>query len=275
MGKDFWSHWSDGKAEVNGYDLPQPRYGQLRKGYAALIYVTEPFSRSKAVKVDRYDASNADHFIALKLNLVKRFQTGIYDYGIMSSIFTDPTRRFQTVKSTFSSQEWCGQVFEKLIVGRDQSILTIDSYFEGESATQQFKGPIDIEDAFWIQARGLDSGGPGTALTPKTILGSATLRRLAHIKAVTYTTTSSWSQVHTLQTPAGLFSVKAMMWRRQDGKTCQLHVETQRPFRIIGWECSDGEKARMTGSKRLPYWNQSRLADEALLKEIGLPTPRR
>ncbi len=32
--QDFWKHWGDGKAELNGYVLKQPRYGALRTGTA-------------------------------------------------------------------------------------------------------------------------------------------------------------------------------------------------------------------------------------------------
>jgi hypothetical protein len=28
--QSFWTHWGDGKAEINGYTLQQPRYGELR-----------------------------------------------------------------------------------------------------------------------------------------------------------------------------------------------------------------------------------------------------
>ena len=75
----FWRYWSDSKAELNGYRFVQPRYGQLREGRAVLVFVTEPFSRSKKVKVDRYDRNNPDHTMVLNLNDVRKFQTGVYD----------------------------------------------------------------------------------------------------------------------------------------------------------------------------------------------------
>ena len=36
----FWAHWGDGRAEMNGYRLIQPRYGAPRTGTALLIFVT-------------------------------------------------------------------------------------------------------------------------------------------------------------------------------------------------------------------------------------------
>ncbi|HYB53727.1 MAG TPA: hypothetical protein VEG84_07665, partial [Thermoanaerobaculia bacterium] len=34
FGDPFWKYWGDGKAELAGYDLTFPRYGQLRRGIA-------------------------------------------------------------------------------------------------------------------------------------------------------------------------------------------------------------------------------------------------
>ena len=58
--QDFWKHWGDGKAELNGYALKQPRYGALRDGTAVLVFVTEDFSDSLRVKADpgRHPASD-------------------------------------------------------------------------------------------------------------------------------------------------------------------------------------------------------------------------
>jgi len=42
----FWKLWGDGRGEVSSYDLTFPRYGELRKGTAVLIFVTESFSNT-------------------------------------------------------------------------------------------------------------------------------------------------------------------------------------------------------------------------------------
>jgi hypothetical protein len=65
------------------------------------IHVTEPFSRSKHVKLIDPSTSPGDAIDVLKLNLVRDFQTGIYDCDVRVSLFT-------------SSTEWCGQVYEEL-----------------------------------------------------------------------------------------------------------------------------------------------------------------
>ena len=267
----FWQTWSDGRAEVSGYSLSVNRYGQQRQGQAILIFVTEPFSISKQVKVDRYDAANPDHTIALKLNLIKRFRTGVYDYALMTSVFTIPQEAFRTIKGTFSSQEWCGQVFENLSNTRGQGRLQVDSYFEGESGVQTFNEAVELEDALWIQARGLASGGPGHTMLTTRRIRSAAHRRLNHQSAVLSPLKTSWSGPHTYQVPMGSLRVRTIRWQRTPNIECALHIEVSVPHRIVGWTCSDGEDARLTGSQRMPYWNQARLGDERLLRGLGLP----
>src|SRR5438105_143676 len=73
--------WSDGRAELDGYRLTQPRYGELRKGTAVLIFVKEDFSETARVKADPGRHPPEDVFPVLKLNFVKDFQTGVYDYN--------------------------------------------------------------------------------------------------------------------------------------------------------------------------------------------------
>ena len=87
FGAEFDQHWSDNKAEIAGYDLVTPRYGQLRKGTAVAIFVTEPFSNSARVKADPGEHSPDDEFPVLKLNLVEDYPTGVYDYNLMTSVF--------------------------------------------------------------------------------------------------------------------------------------------------------------------------------------------
>src|ERR1700704_6625736 len=83
----FWKTWGDGQAELAGYDLTYPRYGELRKGVAVTIFVSETFSNQFRVKADEGKHPASDQFPVMKLNLVQDFQTGIYDYNNMTSAF--------------------------------------------------------------------------------------------------------------------------------------------------------------------------------------------
>lgn len=269
----FWAHWSDGKAELNGYDLVQPRYGQMRTGKAVLVFVTEPFSRQRGVKVDRYDANNPDHFTALKLNHVRDFPTGVYDYNLMTSVFVDPLRAFAPVKVTFSGQEWCGHVFEDArfsanAAGQGTTSVVVNSYFEGETGARSL--PVtQTEDALFIQLRGLMASALDTEPKSMTALPAALMRRLKHVPAAPGEIKISWAKPHAVTVPAGIFTVQSATWTRPTGGACTLDVEVAYPHRITGWQCSDGEVAKLRGSTRLPYWKLHNAGDEKYLKELG------
>lgn len=267
----FWASWSDGQAEVSGYRLVQPRYGTPRTGHAVLIYVTEPFSRKSGVKVNRYVPNNPDHFTALKLNHLQRFRTGVYDYSVMTSVFVDPSQDFRPVKQTFSAQEWCGHVYEEARWSGSGATVRVDSYFEGETTRETSVGPAVSEDAIWIIARGLAARGPGLVVPSGPVLGRSLLRRVRHQVLNTFNARFAWGPAETIQVPAGRFQVRPLNWTRGDGITCTLRVEVASPYRIIGWSCSDGEKAELTGSARMPYWQKVSRLDEGLLKVLGLP----
>jgi len=76
--KDFDQYWNQGKAEITTYDLYQARYGEMRQGEAVIVFVTENFSKEKQVKTDNPNAVATPVIPVLKMNLTKRFYTGIY-----------------------------------------------------------------------------------------------------------------------------------------------------------------------------------------------------
>ena len=264
----FWDHWSDGRAELSGYELVQPRYGEARKGRAVLLFVTEPYSRSRQVKVDRYDPRNPDHTTALKLNHVRKFQTGIYDYSVMTSVFVDPVRDFEPLKVTFSSQEWCGHVFEDARFTNGTKV-DVDSYFEGETEVTSLPAAVP-EDALLIHLRNLASLEIDQRPRTLNLLGAALHRRLKHRPARVFSTRVEWSGPEPVTVPAGTITAHAATYRRQDGSNCTVQVEAAYPHRVVGWRCTDGESAKLLGTERLPYWKTSREGQEALLGRLGL-----
>ena len=82
----FNSYWHAGKAELSKYSLQQSRYGELHEGHAVLVFVTERMNPKKQVKADR---PGADTVPVLKLNATRKFNTGIYPYSVMTSVFTE------------------------------------------------------------------------------------------------------------------------------------------------------------------------------------------
>jgi hypothetical protein len=273
----FWSHWGDGRAELNGYELVQTRYGELRKGQVVLVYVTEPYSRGKKVKVDQFDPSDPDHVNVLKLNAVRKFQTGVYDYSVMTSLFADPEDEFRPLEISFSMQEWCGHVYEENHFDELGAEIRLSSYFEGETGSFALPYGRDLvaEDALLVTLRGLAADELQRKDETLTLLGSATHRRLNHLRPVAFSSELSWSErPRSVKVPAGRFEVYEATYDRQDGSRCEYQVEAEYPHRIIGWSCSDGEVAQLTGSTRLDYWRTNREGDERWLRQIGFePEP--
>lgn len=292
----FWAAWGDGRAEVSGYDLRKERYGQERAGHAVLIYVTEDWNDAARVKADA--ARPGQTFPVLKLNHVAKFQTGIYDYSLMTSVFVRAdVAGWPLRKVSFSSQEWCGQVYHQVLPdappGHLRSIS--HSYFEKEVDREGRSGAavgdqtLDLaqpagalaEDALPLLLRtypgrpdllppGGERGAPLLLSLARARLrhlplryARATLRRAA--AAAPYTT------------PAGTFPAITYtidIGDIGDGPTgtdqLTYHIEAAPPHRVLGWSARSGEEARLRGTARLPYWQLNRPGGEAALQQLGL-----
>lgn len=273
----FDATWHDGRAEIDGYDLTVNRYGEDRAGQAVMIFVTEPFIESERVKAN----SPADHpddvFDALKLNLVRDFQTGIYDYNTMVSVFTHADD-FSPSKITFTSAEWCGHVYEEQLYYPDRVDHTVASYFEGESTQTELDAPPNAmaEDALYIYLRGL-RGAPLEAGETMDIrlMPSSFYRRLRHLPAGWVgAVIERMSGAVSVEVPAGTFDTNVYEVRVDDGRVGRFHIETAWPHRIIAWEWEGMESGRLRGSERLPYWQLNHEGDESNLEQIGvMPLP--
>jgi hypothetical protein len=280
----FGSYWHDGKAEIDGYRYTLTRYGQPRRGQCVAVYVTEPFSTSKNVKVDDPARNPADTFDVLKLNLVRDFQTGIYDYNTMSSLFVR-SADFDPVKVSFSSTEWCGNVYEELRITPGLISQTLASYFEDESGTRQERRPPGgiLEEELFVRLRGL--GGeylaPGARRTVPFLPG-AFRRRLTHTPlAWGEATIQRRAETQTITVPAGRFRVMVYSVAITNGARGTFYVESGYPHRIVRWEWNQpgdsNDSGELSGSARLQYWKLHNVGDERYLRQLGLlpgvPTP--
>jgi hypothetical protein len=261
----FWSHWGDGKAELAGYALTQPRYGEPRQGSAVLIFVTEDFSDSARVKADPGKHPKSDVYPVMKLNVVREFQTGIYDYELMSSTWVRPEVGWPLVKSSFSAQEWCGHVYQQWIARGGKLEGVLHSYFDGEGDAQPVlpypAGGI-VEETVPVRVRGLKEPwlAVGERLTVP-FLPSAMRARLDH-------RAPAWGEA-TVTRPGETTYVVA----ERGGPTTTWTVDAAYPHAIQGWSSTSGESAKLLGSARLPYWELHGAGGEAQLKKLGLVPP--
>jgi len=271
--EDFSKHWHDGKAELSGYALEVTRYGQPRQGTAVMIYVTEPMSETMRVKVDDHKKNPADLVDVMKLNLVRDFQTGIYDYNTMVSVFSR-TSDFAPLKVSFSSAEWCGHVYSEMRFDPGRVSGVYRSYFEGESgeiALDAPKGGVN-EDNLFILLRGLrgDFLAPGESRTVPFLPG-AFYTRLSHQPLRwTEATIKREVQPQSVTVPAGSFRTMLYDVRSGDGRAGQFWVEEAWPHRIVKWSLPPDLSGELLGTKRLEYWTLNHEGEERYLAEIGL-----
>jgi len=274
---DFDSWWHDGKAELDGYRLTVSRYGENRQGTGVMVFVTEPFSESKRVKVDDPKAHPGDTFDALKLNLVRDFQTGIYDYNTMVSVFVR-SQNLEPVKVSFASMEWCGNVYEEMIFGAKDIRGNYFSYFENESGSFSLARPAGgiIEDELFIRVRGLRKGflGAGESRTVPFLPGSF-YSRLSHQKQEWIQATIARARdVQAVTVPAGKFTTILYDIRTGDGRAGQFWIEESYPHRIVKWSLPPDVSGELTGSQRLEYWKLHAEGDEKYLSGLGVMLPK-
>jgi hypothetical protein len=278
-GQDFWAHWGDGRGELNGYRLSQPRYGHPRKGTAVLVFVTEDFSDRARVKADPGRHPASDVFPVLKLNVQRKFQTGIYAYDVMTSVFARVARGWPIAKASFSSQEWCGQIWQQLVPRGNAIETTLHSYFDGEAdGSGRLPLPANgvMEDALPIVLRGwggeyLPQGGRVTVPFLPSLLRS----RLAHEPlAWGRATISRGASTASVTVPAGRFVVTTWTVAEEGGRTLRLEFESAAPYRLVRWSGDTGERAELLGSTRLAYWKLNGPGAEKHLKDLGLPVPK-
>lgn len=273
--QDFWAHWGDGRAELSGYRLKQPRYGAVREGTAVLIYVTEEFDGAQRVKAESGRPRRSDVYPVLKLNAVRDFQAGIYDYNVMTSVFARVADGWPVAKVSFSSQEWCGHVYHQVLPRTDGVQGVWHSYFEGEAdGTEELALPDDgvFEDALPILLRGLRGEFLKRGESRQVpLLPSLLSARLDHKKpAWTPATISRAGATERVRVPAGTFEADTWTVRAEGRPTLTLQFEAQPPHKLVRWAADDGEEAVLLNSARLAYWELNGPGGERYLKQLGL-----
>lgn len=245
----FKEYWYNGEAELNTYHLQQLRYGEMRTGKAVLIYVTEDFSKSKHVKLDDPEKNWEDKVSVLKLNNLRRFVTGIYDYSMMESVFTpvDLAQHPHTLKTTTTSQDWCGHTFTQLNYEHGKYRVRQFSYFETEG-DEEFKVQADmLEDEIWTRLRiqPFSLVTDAIDLLPGTFFTRFTHQKLAPKKA----------RIRLEQTAQ--LNRLVVEYLHLD-RSLIIGFEPQFPYKVLMWEeYQDGKllsKGELLESLKAPYW---------------------
>lgn len=260
--QEFKDYWYAGAAEISSYQLEQARYGEIRKGKAVLIFVTEDFLPDAQVKADNQNNSNIP---VLKLNATKNFNTGIYPYSIMQSVFYPVSNNKHAIKVSSSIQEWCGHVYTQLN-NQERFEIISHSYFEGEADKNFALDKTILENELWTQLR-LDPKSLPTGNLE--IIPSFEYTRMRHIpvkayKAITSLTPGSY----TIEYP-------------ELNRSLIINFSPNFPYNILSWEESFksgfGENAKVLTTKstklktiKSPYWSKNSNKYETLRDTLKL-----
>lgn len=276
----FAEYWDQGEAEITSYSLDQERYEEIRQGTATIIFVTEDFSKSKEVKLDDPQSAGKDAVHVLKMNMSKKFTTGIYPYSMMMSVFTPIVDKPQPIKITVTSQEWCGQTFTQLNRKGNNYRVKLYSYFEKEG-DQEIKFPVGalLEDDIWTLIR-LHPEQLPTGQIP--IIPSMLTQRLTHEPIQIDEATASLSIAR--QFPVGLtdttdLKVYAIHYPKEK-RILKIYFKGSFPHLIPAWEESysggKDEKVLVTTAIKkktimLDYWNYNSNNDLSWRDSLMLP----
>lgn len=244
----FNQYWYAGTAELTTYEVVQERYGELREAEQVNIFVTEDLSKSKQVKLDDPATAGTDRVPVLKLNSVRRFHTGIYDYSIMQSVFT-PVSGQPTLKTTTSVQDWCGQVFMQTNLDSDHYRIRSFSYFENEGDQDQKIPIVLLEDELWSRLRLNPTMIPTGKLQ---VIPAAVYTRLRHKPGTALNAEISLEK-------GEKESVLTLKYT-EIARSLSIRFGTAFPYRIQGWEeIVEGKlasKGALKSVRNSAYWSE-------------------
>ena len=265
----FNAYWYADQAEIRTYNLTQSRYGELHQGLATVIFVTESVSKKNGIKPDNY-RKKGDHVPVLKMNLLKKFGTGIYPYSMMLSTFTPLDEPLGMIKSSASGQEWCGHIFSQMNQRKKQYDVVSYSYFE-EEGDAQFKLPFFFtEDEIWSRIRlnykTLPTGE--IKLIPGLYYTRLEQHKLEAESAKARLDIDKTEGTYTIDYP-----------KRE--RTIAITFNLAFPHEIIKWEETYADKrapnkrltttAVLNETRNIDYWNYNAEKHKSIRKELGVP----
>ncbi|GAB4005239.1 hypothetical protein EXU85_00705 [Spirosoma sp. KCTC 42546] len=271
---EFTSYWFSGKAELNTYQLKQAKNGALNAGEAMLIFMTEDFRPDKQVRAEKGDNT----IPVLKTSYSKKFSTGLYEYSLLTSVFTPVNARTDgpplfpnTLKVSLSDQEWDGHSYLQVNYRNNGYQVSGKSYQEKAVDENYTIAKALFEDELWNRIRlnpdKLPTGEiqliPGTMavhLRHKSLEPLPAKATLANYEGVLYPGT--FLKSYTIEYPT-------------DDRTLVIIFEKLFPHKIVGWEETYDTKDNLLTSRAVlkktsqtDYWNHKAPADSTLRKEL-------
>lgn len=265
--EQFASHWYQGKAEINVFDLKQMRYGEERDGNAVMIFVTEDFSKRKQVKVDDPSAAGKGAIKVMKLNMTRDFVTGVYPYHTMLSVFTPVYDDLNSPKITASVTEWCGQSFAQLNWKNNKYNINLFSYFESEGDQELSISAMAEDEIFNLIRLNPDLVPTGH----RKLIPSLIFNRFTHIPLDAESAVIS-------KRKTGDNQAEVEVIYEEIGRRLVINYVDAFPYEIMSWKETytkkDGTEEVTSAVRKsvqmIDYWRKNGLQDESLRKGLGL-----
>jgi len=282
VSEEFNKYWYNGKAEITSYKLQQARYGEIHEGSAVTVFVTEDFSAIKHVKLDNPKSAGNDAVGVIKLNLTKQFNTGIYPYSMMLSVFkpVNTSKWEHTLKITASSQEWCGHTFTQIDANKHKYKTKLLSYFETEGDQEKELPLTWMEDELWTLMRINPSELPTGNVK---VIPGLLQQRLLHTDLGVEDAMITLKKV--AENPSWIGSENNLksysIFYKEKQRTLTMYFSEAFPYTIAGWEESYldgfGKDKKMLTTKAIKvkrimsdYWYHNKKSDAALRDSLGL-----
>ncbi len=276
--KEFHSYWYNHGAEITRFEVEQVRYGEMHQGYAVLLFVTEPFLPDKQVKAD-YELSRGQSIPVLKLNFIKRFNTGIYDYSMMKSVFTPISEEThtsnKTLKVSMTRQDWCGHVYLQYNLENDNYKVKQHSYFEKEGDSYVSIPSVHLEDEILTLIRIAPDSLPlgEIEMIPGSFYTTLNMIKIGAEKAFAELT-------EIREEDGGVVSQYKVSYPSLE-RTLSIRFNQNFPHDILSWSESypsgsgDNTKVLTTNAQRthavmIDYWNKNKVTDRELREKLGL-----
>jgi hypothetical protein len=271
----FVKYWFMGNAEINHYELDQAQYGSMHKGDVTLVFVTEGFRVDKQVKDDG-NTSKDKTATVMKMNAIRRFTTGIYDYSAMTSAFTPVSvNEFpNALKVSCSVQDWCGQSYSQLNFKQNGYYFLSHSYFENEVKADYHIDKGTTEDELLNSIRLMPDRLP---IGDKMMIPSLLSTRLRHKKVIPILATLKLYDYNGGDFKGSSLKVYEIDYKG-DERNVRIVFENIFPHKIVGIdETYKFKDVYMTSRARLkktilsPYWLQNQPVDSTARRQLMTP----
>ncbi len=271
---DLDPYWYQGKGEVTSYDLSQGRYRDVHPGSAVLVFVSEDFLTDKQVKNESYRSDATTK--VLKVNAMRHFPTGIYDYSIMTSVFSPADTRIypHALKVTMSAQDWCGQAFVQINRREKDFQLQQFSYFEQEGDVDvTINQDVWLEDEMWTRLR-MDPMSLPTGSVK--VLPSLMALRLLHMANEPIEARASLAKYEGSEFTGNQLQMYSLQY---PNRSLEIVFEAASPYQIVGWVETNpamgvSKTLRTVAKKKetvlVDYWSKNGLADSVYRVQLGL-----